>query len=96
MSFKEPTFEEFKKATVFARLKYQYGLIISVISIICFIILIFYMIRYGKELASDPLIYGANKYDVVCDCFNYETGRNLYVNSTSLIFKQKQLQIPGG
>jgi len=89
MSFKEPTFEDYKKATAFARFKYKYGLFITIFCLICFILLIFFMVKYAKEISNNPLIYGARKYDVECNCYNYETGRNLFVNSTNLIFKQK-------
>ena len=82
---KEPTFEEYKKASAFAKFRYKYGLIIQLLCLLCFIILIIFVIIYSRELAMHPLIYGADKYDVECICRNYETGRSWFVNSTDLI-----------
>lgn len=80
--FTPPTYEEYIKATQFARIRYKYGLIVTIITAILFILLIFFVIRYGEELSRHPFIYGADKYDVECNCYGKDY--SFFVNSTTL------------
>lgn len=82
--FEPPTYEAYKKATDFARLKYKYGFFITILCLIGFIILIAITLLYIDELKTNPLSYGAEKFDVTCHCYNFEKGFNFYVNSTSI------------
>ena len=82
-SFEPPTYEEYLKATAFARVKYKYGFAITVIATICLIALIFFVVFYARELKTNPLIYGAQKYGVECTCT--KQGYNpLFFNATTL------------
>jgi len=94
MSFEEPTFEEYKKANAFAKVRYKYGLFVTILCLICFLILIILIVRYGEELASHPFLYGAKKFDVDCFCNNHETGLAIYFNSTTLEEKESLLILP--
>ena len=85
MSFQEPTYEEYKVATVFARIRYKYGLVITILCWLCLLFIIYYMVTNGKALAENPLIYGAEKYDVECICRPIgEISSSFIVNSTSI------------
>lgn len=85
--FTPPTYEEYKKATQFARIRYKYGLFVTIIASILLIALIFFILFYSKELRSNPLIYGAKKWGVTCECESTpESGLDysLYINSTTM------------
>ena len=68
MSFQVPTYSEYMKATAFAKFKYKYGIIVMVLCWVCLIFICYYMVINGEALASNPLIYGANKMEVECYC----------------------------
>ena len=89
MVSKKPTYHHYLVATEWARFRYKYAFVITILVLVAFISLIFFMIQYAKEISEHPLIYGAKKLSVECNCYNYETGRNLFVNSTDLIIKKK-------
>jgi len=87
MSFQEPTYEEYKTATSWAKFKYKYGIIVLILCWLCFLFLIFYMVTNGKAIASNPLIYGADKYQVECRCYNYDNPFErveFYVNGSKI------------
>ena len=87
MSFEEPAYEEYKKATAFARFKYKYGIIVLILCWICLLFICYYIWTNGEAIATNPLIYGAEKYDVECYCYRLgEMGQRieLFVNSSSL------------
>ena len=82
--FEKPTYEEYEKATAFARFRYKYGLIVTTLACLLLILLIFYVYSYGEELASNPLSYSAREYSsgeyiingekmngsIYCACYN--------------------------
>ncbi|HJX50408.1 MAG TPA: hypothetical protein VJ438_03020 [Candidatus Nanoarchaeia archaeon] len=88
MSFQVPTYLEYMKATKFARFKYKYGIVIMILCWICLLFICYYMVVNGEALASNPLVYGAEKYDVECYCSGpYVIGEQrleFYVNSTTI------------
>ena len=79
-----PSYEEYKSATAFARFKYRFGLVIIIFCWLCLIFIIYYMVTNTESISRNPLIYGADKYDVECYCSSPERGK-LYVNGTTLI-----------
>lgn len=83
MSFEEPTYEEYKEATEWARFKYKYGMVVQVLAWLCFVFIIFYMVSNGEAIARHPLIYGADKYNVTCTCYS-EDGTPIYINSSRI------------
>lgn len=87
MSFNQPTYEEYKIATSFAKFRYKYGVIVLILCWLCLLFIIYYMFTHGELIASNPLIYGADKYDVECKCYNYNnptTPLEFYVNGSKL------------
>lgn len=83
MSFEEPTYEEYKKATAWARFRYKYSLLVLILFWLAFIFVIFYMVYNGEAIARHPLIYGADKYDVSCVCTDSE-GNSVHVNGSRM------------
>ena len=83
MSFKEPTYEEYKSATSFAKFKYKYSMIVIVLCWLCLLFICYYMFTNGEAIAKNPLIYGAEKSDVECHCYNYEQRREFYINGSN-------------
>ena len=83
MEYKEPTYEEYKKATDFGRFRYRFGLLIQILAWLSLLFIIFYMVSNGEAIARHPLIYGADKYNVTCTCITPQ-GYTVYVNSSSL------------
>ena len=91
MSFQEPTYEEYKSATSWAKFKYKYGIIVIVLCWLCLLFLIYYMVVNGEAIATNPLIYGAKKMEVECYCkqvswtFNDNINRvEFFVNSSGI------------
>jgi len=71
MTFKEPTYEEYNTATTFAKFKYKYGIIVIILCWLCLLFICYYMFTHGEAIARNPLIYGADYYNVECRCYNY-------------------------
>ena len=84
MTFEQPTYEEYKTASSWAKFKYKYGIIVLVLSWLCLLFIIYYMFTNGQAIAKNPLIYGADKMNVQCHC--YSPTQDFFVNSTSIYF----------
>jgi len=84
MSFNEPTFEEYKNSTTWARFKYKYSIIVLILYWLALLFVIYYMVSNGDAIASQPLIYGADKYNVTCECRNLDENLLFYVNGSNL------------
>jgi len=82
MKVKEPTFEEYKKATAFARFRYKYGVIIMVLCWLCLIFICIYLFIHLEEITTNPLIYGAKTFDVNCMC--YGNNGMFFVNGSTI------------
>ncbi len=78
----KPTYEEYVKASDWARFKYKYGIIVMVLAWACLLFIAIYMAVNGEAIARHPLIYGADKFNVTCTCRRGATVIN--VNSTTL------------
>ena len=89
---KEITFEEYQKASEFARFKFKYGLFVLICCLICEIIMIIFIILYANELKSNPLTYAADKFNVDCICKNKDLSVIYYVNDTTVIYKIEKEQ----
>lgn len=89
--FKEPTYEEYKKATAFARIRYKYGLIVNLFACFLLVLLILFVYNYGEELSRQPLIYGADKAKAECNCVNLETGQRFFVNGSTIKLEKEMV-----
>ena len=70
MEYKEPTYEEYKKATTYAKIRYRFGVYIQLISFILIILLFVYTYFNVEELKTNPLEYAEDKLEVDCICFS--------------------------
>jgi len=89
MSFQVPSYTEYMKATKFAKVKYKYGIVIMILCWLCLLFICYYMWSNGEAIATNPLVYGAEKYDVECYCYKPgEMGQRMefFVNSTNIWF----------
>jgi len=92
MTFEKPTYEEYIKATKFARFRYRFGVFIQFIAVLLFLILIFYMIYHGNKVATNPLVYGAEKYNISCSCFKSNMMNPvIFFNSSGLWIEGSQI-----
>jgi len=66
MKYKSPTYEEYCKATTFAKIRYRYGVYIQVIAIILFLFLIYYTLTNIEEMKANPQQYAEDKLGVIC------------------------------
>jgi len=66
MKFTPPTYEEYAKATKFAKLRYKFGVYIQLIAAILLIFLLFYTITNIEEMKAEPISYAEEKRGVVC------------------------------
>ena len=83
--FKEPTYEEYKKANAFARIRYKYGLIVTLLCWAFLIFLIIYVFIHIEETKSNPIQYGIDKMKLKeCRCVNDGGSIQLFVNATTL------------
>ena len=85
-----PTYEEYLKATNWARIRYKYGLVVTMLANILLIILIIYIIIYAKELSTMPLQYGAEKYKLQCSCSS-EDGLTYKFNESEVYITEDPL-----
>lgn len=87
MSFEAPTYEEYQKATAWAKFKYKYGIVVLVLCWVALLFLFYYVYINAEALAINPFVYAAAKYDVECYCYKpYNIGQRMefYFNGTSL------------
>lgn len=83
----ESLFEEYIKATKYARWKYKYGIFVLIGCWICLILLCYFVYHYSTELATHPAIYTVDKLGVdYCNC--YGEGVNYYINSTTISYME--------
>jgi len=78
-----PTYEEYKRATAFARFKYRFGYIVLILCWLSLLYIIFFMVTNVKELAADPLQFACEKMHIECNCYREGTNVNFFVNSSS-------------
>lgn len=85
MEFEGIPYEEWRKATQWAKIKYKYGLIVMILSWLLLLGIAFYMVYNGEAISRNPLIYGADKFNVSCVCYT-EEGYPFYVDSNSISY----------
>jgi len=67
MTYKKPTYEEYCKASEFARLRYKIGLYVQIIAVILFLLVMLYTVKNIEEMKSNPIDYAEKKMGVVCN-----------------------------
>lgn len=67
MVYKKPTYEEYCKASSFAKIRYRYGVYINTIAVILLLILIIYTVINVEEMKANPKDYAEEKLGVICN-----------------------------
>ena len=66
MVYKEPTYEEYCKATKYAKVRYRFGVYIQLIAAILLLLLLVYTFTNVEEMKSNPADYAEKKLGVSC------------------------------
>lgn len=66
MAYKHATYEEYEKASRFARFRYRFGVYIQLLALILFIFLIIFTVTNVEEMKSNPIDFAQKKMGVVC------------------------------
>ena len=83
MAFEEPTYEEYARATSFAKFRYKYGMVVTFACWLALVFLIYYIVVNGEALGTNPMKYAMEKSDLECHCYRQGTDIDFYVNSTT-------------
>ncbi len=93
MTWEKPTYEDYVKATPFARVRYKWGLVVMVLAWLTILALFVYTINYVEELSTNPLKYSAEKYGLQCFCNSEDL---IYTFNETEIVVQESLTRFGG
>lgn len=66
MAYREATYEEYKKASQFARIRYKLGVYVQIIAVILFCFLLYYTVTNIEEMKANPSKYAEEKLGVIC------------------------------
>lgn len=67
MAYKKPTYEEYCKASEFAKVRYKFGVYIQFIAMILLFLLFLYAFVNIEEMKSHPAEYAEKKLGVICN-----------------------------
>ncbi len=76
MVYRKPSYEEYCKATEFARIRYKFGVYVQIFAIILFLLVIIYVVINIEEMKANPINYAEKKMNVIC----YPTFNGMPVN----------------
>jgi len=66
MTYKKATYEEYCKASQFAKFRYRFGVYIQIVAAILLVYLLFYTITNIEEMKANPAEYAEEKLGVMC------------------------------
>ena len=66
MKYKQPTYEEYCKASKYAKIRYRFGVYIQSIATILLLLLFIYTIVNVEEMKTNPVDYTEKKLGVTC------------------------------
>jgi large-conductance mechanosensitive channel len=69
MVYRHAAYEEYLKASKFAKVRYKYGVYIQIIAFILLLFLLFYVVSNVEELKTNPIKYTEEKLNVKCICY---------------------------
>ena len=67
MVYKKPTYEEYCKATQYAKVRYRFGVYIQLIAAILLLLLLIYTINNVEEMKANPADYAEKKMGITCN-----------------------------
>ena len=90
-----PTYEQYIKATAFARFRYKWGLFVMIGCWVCLLILIGFVYLYQNELSASPPQYALSKINAdYCKCYIEDSPIEWYFNSTTTMWKDTSRGTP--
>jgi len=66
MNYQAPTYDEYCKASTFAKLRYRFGVFIQSVAFILLLLLLYYTISNIEEMKTNPVDYAEEKMGVIC------------------------------
>ena len=66
MVYEPPTYEEYCKATAYAKVRYKFGVYIQIIATILLLLLFIYAFTNIEEMKTNPADYAEKKLGVTC------------------------------
>tara|TARA_Y100000310_G_C20602346_1_gene773721 strand:- start:169 stop:453 length:285 start_codon:yes stop_codon:yes gene_type:complete len=66
MAYRKATYEEYCKASAFAKIRYRFGCYIELLALLCFIGALIYTIINIEEMKANPIDYAEEKLGVMC------------------------------
>jgi len=66
MVYEPPTYEEYCKATQYAKIRYKFGVYIQIIATILLLLLFIYAFTNIEEMKTNPAKYAEKKLGVTC------------------------------
>lgn len=85
MKYIAPTYDEYCKATQYAKVRYRFGVYIQLISGLLLLCLLFYTITNIEEMKANPINYTEEKLGVIClPPLSSDIGYNYYGSSRNI------------
>jgi len=66
MVYRKATYEEYCKASEFAKFRYKFGVYIQLIAALLLLFLIYYTVSNIEEMKANPVDYAKEKMGVIC------------------------------
>ena len=66
MTYRKATYEEYCKASKFAKVRYRFGIYIQIVAAILLLYLLFYTLTNIEEMKANPKDYAEKKLGVIC------------------------------
>lgn len=66
MAYRKATYEEYCKASQFAKLRYKYGVYIQFVAAALLLFLVYYTVTNVEEMKANPKDYAESHLDVIC------------------------------
>jgi len=67
MVYRKATYEEYVRATSFAKLRYRYGVYIQFVAAFLLLLLLYYAVTNVEEMKAHPAEYAEKKLGVICE-----------------------------
>ncbi len=67
MEHKNPSYEEYSKATKYAKIRYNFGVYIQAIALFLFLLVLVYAVINIEEMKTNPKDYAEKRLGVVCN-----------------------------
>ncbi len=71
MGYRKASYEEYCKASAYAKIRYRYGVYIQLVALLLLLCLFIYTIKNIEEMKANPVEYAEEKLGVTC---NYPIG----------------------